>query len=189
MLYPTDTVYAIGCDALNKGAVERVRQLKRMSNDKPLTLLCSSLSDIATYAYVSDTAYRLMRHLVPGPYTFLLPATKVVPKLVLNPKRKTAGIRVPDHPLCQKLLKTLGNPIISTSAKLDGEPIKVLPLDPRDIDEITKQVDLVVDDQSPYRSAVSTVIDLTADEPVVLRQGLGYEAVDYLPYQEDVVPV
>lgn len=189
MLYPTDTVYAIGCDALNKGAVERVRQLKRLSNDKPLTLLCSSLSDIATYAYVSDTAYRLMRHLIPGPYTFLLPATKVVPKLVLNPKRKTAGIRVPDHPLCQDLLKSLGNPIISTSAKLDGEPIKVLPLDPRDMDEITKQVDLVVDDQSPYRSAVSTVIDLTEDEPVVLRRGLGYETVDYLPYREDAVPV
>ena len=103
MLYATDTVYAIGCDLQSKAAIQRVRQLKKLSNDKPLTFLCSSLSNIAQYAYVSDPAYRTMRHLVPGPYTFILPATKLVPKLVMNPKRKTTGIRVPDQAVCQAL--------------------------------------------------------------------------------------
>ena len=118
MLYPTDTVYAIGCDLNSKSALERVRRIKRLSNDKPLTFLCPSLSNIAQYARVSDPAYRIMRRLIPGPYTFLLPATKLVPKLVKDPKRKTTGIRVPDQPICLALLQTLGNPIISTSAHL-----------------------------------------------------------------------
>lgn len=94
MLYPTDTVYAIGCDLNAKSAVARVRFLKQLANDKPLTFLCPSLSNVATYAIVSDWAYRIMKHLIPGPYTFLLPATKLVPRLVQNPKRKTTGIRV-----------------------------------------------------------------------------------------------
>ena len=118
MLYPTDTVYAIGCDLSVKPAVQRVRQLKQLSNDKPLTFLCSSLSNIAQYARVTDSAYRIMKRLIPGPYTFLLPATKLVPKLVMSPKRKTTGIRVPAPPICQALLKVLGNPVISTSAHL-----------------------------------------------------------------------
>jgi tRNA threonylcarbamoyl adenosine modification protein (Sua5/YciO/YrdC/YwlC family) len=108
ILYPTDTVYAIGCDLNVKSAVERVRQIKQMSNDKPLTFLCPSLSNIAAYAHVSDSAYRLIKRLIPGPYTFLLPATKLVPKLVMSPKRKTTGIRVPDHAICQALLQALG---------------------------------------------------------------------------------
>ena len=99
-LYPTDTVYAIGCDLQHKGAVQRVRQLKQLANDKPLTFLCSSLSNIADYAHVSDPAYRIIRRFIPGPYTFLLPATKAVPRLVMNPKRKTSGIRVPNSPIC-----------------------------------------------------------------------------------------
>ncbi len=105
MLYPTDTVYAIGCDLNNKSAVQRVRQLKQLSNDKPLTFLCSSLSNISEYAGVTDEAYRIMKRLIPGPYTFLLPAAKSVPKLVMSPKRKTTGIRVPDHPICQFIYK------------------------------------------------------------------------------------
>ncbi len=116
MLYPTDTVYAIGCDLNVKSAVERVRQIKQLSNDKPLTFLCPSLSNIAQYALVTDTAYRIMKHLIPGPYTFLLPATKLVPRLVQNPKRKTTGIRVPDHPVCQALLQSLGSPVISDAS-------------------------------------------------------------------------
>ena len=103
MLYPTDTVYAIGCDLTSKSAVTKVRQIKQLANDKPLTFLCSSLSNIASYAQVSDRAYRIMKHLIPGPYTFLLPATKLVPKLVMNPKRKTTGIRVPNQAICQEL--------------------------------------------------------------------------------------
>ncbi|MEM1239845.1 MAG: L-threonylcarbamoyladenylate synthase [Cyanobacteria bacterium P01_H01_bin.26] len=177
MLYATDTVYAIGCDLQSKAAIQRVRQLKKLSNDKPLTFLCSSLSNIAQYAYVSDPAYRTMRHLVPGPYTFILPATKLVPKLVMNPKRKTTGIRVPDQPVCQALLHSLGNPIISTSAHVS------------DMDEtylsryelfgaLEKKVDLIIDSEAEPSYLASTILDMTADEPVILRKGLGFDAVE-----------
>lgn len=179
MLYPTDTVYAIGCDLNVKSAVERVRRLKQLSNDKPLTFLCSSLSDIAQYAWVSDPAYRIMRSLIPGPYTFLLPATKLVPRLVMNPKRKTSGIRVPDNPVCQALLKALENPIISTSAHLPGENGKtsVEPLEKAKLfDEFDSLVDIIVDDDSEPGFQVSTILDLTGSEPAMVRQGLGWEA-------------
>jgi tRNA threonylcarbamoyl adenosine modification protein (Sua5/YciO/YrdC/YwlC family) len=177
MLYPTDTVYAIGCDLNVKSAVERVRRLKQLSNDKPLTFLCSSLSNIADYAWVSDPVYRIMRRLVPGPYTFLLPATKLVPKLVMNPKRKTSGIRVPAHPVCQALLEALGNPIISTSAHLPNENGQTPMVEQaRLFDEFDSLVDIIVDDGSEPSFEVSTILDLTGDEPVMVRQGLGWEA-------------
>ncbi len=176
ILYPTDTVYAIGCDLNSKSAVERLRRIKQLSNDKPLTFLCPSLSNIAAYAQVSDAAYRLIKRLIPGPYTFLLPATKLVPKLVMNPKRKTTGIRVPHHPISQALLNGLGNPIISTSAP------SLLPADMRFsavelFDQLENSVDLIVDDQSALGSRLSTIIDLTHQPPVVVRKGLGWEAV------------
>lgn len=181
MLYPTDTVYAIGCDLNSKAAVQRVRQLKQLSNDKPLTFLCPSLSNIARYALVSDAAYRLMRHLIPGPYTFILPATKLVPRLVQNPKRKTTGIRVPDHALCQALLTTLGNPIISTSAPglelnptaggTAPAPVGVAEL----FDYFDPLVDLIVNTGQEPSFQVSTILDLVGSTPVVVRQGLGWE--------------
>ncbi|MEM8806473.1 MAG: L-threonylcarbamoyladenylate synthase [Cyanobacteria bacterium P01_G01_bin.38] len=191
MLYPTDTVYAIGCDLQSKSAIQRVRQLKQGAqdknearngvHDKPLTFLCPSLSNIAQYAYVSDPAYRTMRHLIPGPYTFILPATKLVPKLVMNPKRKTSGIRVPDHAICQSLLEALGNPIISTSAHIVDEesPYKDNPYLSRYelFDALEKQVDMIIDNGTDLDYETSTVLDMTDDEPVVLRRGLGMEAV------------
>ena len=190
MLYPTDTVYAIGCDLMSKTAIERERKLKQMSNDKPLTFLCSSLSNIAEYANVSDVNYRTMRSLVPGPFTFILPATKLVPKLVLNPKRKTTGIRVPNHLVSQAIVEALGNPIISTSANLQEDNLEEQDfgdLDKnskhRDVDNLPKMelfdyfdrlVDLIVDDDSECRHQVSTILDLTNDlQPQILRQGLG----------------
>ncbi|NUN64705.1 threonylcarbamoyl-AMP synthase [Pseudanabaena biceps] len=190
MLYPTDTVYAIGCDLMSKTAVQRVRKLKQMSNDKPLTFLCSSLSNIAEYANVSDVNYRTMRSLVPGPFTFILPATKLVPKLVLNPKRKTTGIRVPDHRGSQALIEALANPIISTSANLIEEDIEIEDLDYQSkntkygdvcdlpkielFDRFSKLVDLIIDDGSDHTNQVSTILDLTDDlHPKILRQGLG----------------
>lgn len=183
MLYPTDTVYAIGCDLNVKSAVERVRRIKQLSNEKPLTFICSSLSDVASYAVVSDPAYRIMRRLVPGPYTFLLPATKLVPRLVMSPKRKTTGIRVPDHPVCQELLKALGNPIISTSAHLVGdEELAPTATNPEYnssaelFDRLEKLVDVIVDNQSEVKYQVSTILDLTDEVPEVVRQGLGWEA-------------
>ena len=179
MLYPTDTVYAIGCDLNVKSAVERVRRLKQLSNDKPLTFLCSSLSNIAQYAWVSDSAYRIMKSLIPGPYTFLLPATKLVPRLVMNPKRRTSGIRVPDHPVCQSLLLALGNPIISTSAHLPDEHGKTPAIDlerARLFDEFDSLVDIIVDDGKKAGFQVSTIVDMTEQEPVIVRKGLGWEA-------------
>lgn len=181
MLYPTDTVYAIGCDLNVKSAVERVRQIKRLSNNKPLTFLCSSLSNVAEYAQVSDTAYRLIKRLIPGPYTFLLPATKHVPRLVMDPKRKTTGIRVPDHVICQSLLTALGNPIISTSATTMIEPENGFVSPVELFDRLDKLVDIIIDDDSPVTDQVSTILDLTEAEPVVIRKGLGWDAaVDWV---------
>jgi tRNA threonylcarbamoyl adenosine modification protein (Sua5/YciO/YrdC/YwlC family) len=180
MLYPTDTVYAIGCDLNSKTGVDRVRQIKKMSNDKPLTFLCPSLSEIAQYAKVNDSAYRLMRKLIPGPYTFVLPATKLVSKLVIDPKRKTTGIRVPEHPICLAIMEALGNPIISTSAYAidqdesshDGE-ISRFEL----FDSLEKMVDVIIDSDGEPPGQISTMIDFTSDDPVILRQGYGWEAV------------
>ena len=182
MLYPTDTVYAIGCDLNSKSAIERVRQIKQLSNDKPLTFLCSSLSNITEYAVVSDEAYRIIKRLIPGPYTFLLPATKLVPRLVMNPKRKATGIRVPSHPLCFTLVEALGNPIISTSAHIttddEGEAsAKTENIGKAELfDCLSKLVDIIVDDGSDPGYQVSTILDLTESEPIVVRRGLGWEA-------------
>ena len=179
MLYPTDTVYAIGCDLNAKNAIQRVRQLKQVTSDKPLTFLCSSLSDIASYAYVSDPAYRIIKHLIPGPYTFLLPATKAVPRLVMNPKRRTSGIRVPKSPLCTALIEALDNPIISTSAlslarnstEDDMEALSKADL----FDRMEKQVDVILDSDDELGYQVSTILDLTGDYPQITRQGMGWQ--------------
>ena len=186
-LYPTDTVPAIGCDMTSPQAVKRVRQIKRLSNDKPLTFLCSSLSNIADYAVVSDAAYRLMRQLIPGPYTFVLPATKLVPRVVMSPKRKTTGIRVPDNAICQSLLQALGNPIISTSAhipeagpapKWDEMDEEVDPSSASLWDQFEGIVDLVIDnEQDEFSTDVSTVVDLTSYEPSLIRKGTNWEVV------------
>jgi tRNA threonylcarbamoyl adenosine modification protein (Sua5/YciO/YrdC/YwlC family) len=159
--------------------VQRVRQLKQLANDKPLTFLCSSLSNIADYAIVNDPAYRIIRRLIPGPYTFLLPATKAVPRLVMNPKRKTTGIRVPDNPICLALIEALGNPIVSTSALSlvpgAGQANPGSIHKPEMFDALEKLVDLVVDDDQPMTYEVSTILDVSAEEPVMVRQGLGWQ--------------
>ncbi|MEO1431521.1 MAG: L-threonylcarbamoyladenylate synthase [Cyanobacteria bacterium J06632_19] len=185
MLYPTDTVYAIGCDLSVKSAVQRVRQIKQLANEKPLTFLCPSLSNVATYAFVNNAAYRIMKHLIPGTYTFLLPATKLVPRLVQNPKRKTTGIRVPDNPVCLSLLEALGNPIISTSAHippadedenawLEQESLSRVEL----FDRMEGLVDVIIDTGKEPGVKVSTILDLTEEQPTVVRKGLGWEEVE-----------
>jgi tRNA threonylcarbamoyl adenosine modification protein (Sua5/YciO/YrdC/YwlC family) len=187
MLYPTDTVYAIGCDLNSKSAVERVRQIKQLANDKPLTFLCSSLSNVATYAFVSDTGYRIMKRLIPGPYTFLLPATKLVPRLVQNPKRKTTGIRVPNHTVCLELLTALENPIISTSAHVPEDKVNngKYGVDSESVlsrmelfDRLDHFVDVIVDTGEEPTYEVSTILDLTGDAPVITRRGLGWETAE-----------
>ncbi len=179
MLYPTDTVWAIGCDIGNKAGVERIRSLKKLTTDRPLTFLCHSLTNIAEYAHIADGAYRVIKHLIPGPYTFILPATKLVPRLVMSPKRKTTGIRVPDHRICRALLETLGNPIVSMSAAIQfNSPVESAEELLRNYEKL---VDVIIDDGSPYRTAVSTVIDMSGEEFRVAREGLGLEkALQYL---------
>ena len=181
MLYPTDTVYAIGCNITVKDAVARVRQIKRLANEKPLTFLCSSLSNIAAYARVSDSAYRIIRRLIPGPYTFLLPATKEVPKLVMAPKRKTSGIRVPDRAICQALLQGLGDPIVSTSAHVlsddeDSSDFQEYAPDRATLfDKLESLVDIIVDDGREPGYQTSTILDMTGENPAIARKGLGWE--------------
>ena len=165
--YPTDTVYGLGCDITNKQAVERIYRMKRMADTQLLSFVCPDLSDIARYGVVQDFAYRIMRRLVPGPYTFILQATREVPK-VLRMRRKTVGIRVPDHPVALGLARELGGPVASTSASIEGEIL----VDPRDMEERIPELDLVLDADG-VGQVPSTVIDLSGDAPIVVREGAG----------------
>ena len=165
--YPTDTVYGLGCDIMQKRAIDEVYRIKRMAKDQPLAFVCKDLSNIAKWAQVDDRAYRIMKRLTPGPYCFILPASREVPK-VLMMKRKQVGIRVPDHPVPQALIRELGNPIVSTSASWEGETL----WDPAEIDTRFKGLSMVLEvDQTGDQP--STVIDLTGDEPALIREGAG----------------
>jgi tRNA threonylcarbamoyl adenosine modification protein (Sua5/YciO/YrdC/YwlC family) len=165
--YPTDTVYGLGCDITNKHAVERVYRMKRMADSQLLSFVCPDLSNIARYGVVQDFAYRIMRRLVPGPYTFILQATREVPK-VLRMRRKTVGIRVPDHEVALSLAREVGSPVASTSASIDGEIL----IDPREIEERFPDLDLVLDAEG-VGITPSTVLDLSGDSVVVVREGAG----------------
>ena len=169
IVYPTDSIYGLGCDLFNKRAIEKIYQIKGNDKRKYLSFICSDLKNISQYAYVSNAVYKIMRHLLPGPYTFILNATREVPKVLLE-KRKTVGIRVPDNKVCHALLAEFGNPIISTSACL---PEQDFIGDPDRIESVfAKKVDLFLD-AGPGGLEPSTVIDLTQDEPVLVRQGKG----------------
>ncbi|MHB8580244.1 MAG: L-threonylcarbamoyladenylate synthase [Ignavibacteriaceae bacterium] len=169
IIYPTDTVYGIGCDIFNKDALERIFTIKNDNDSKLFSFLCSDLKDISKYAKVSDYAYKSMKHLLPGPYTFILPAAKQVPKKLWG-KRKTVGIRVPNNSVTLKLVELLGNPIISTSTtNRKGEVL----YDPFDIKNIfSSQVDLMLSMGSLLGSP-SSVIDLSEEIPEVIREGAG----------------
>jgi tRNA threonylcarbamoyl adenosine modification protein (Sua5/YciO/YrdC/YwlC family) len=173
--YPTDTGYGIGCDLMHQKAIKLIMQLKRRPKDKPFSFMCADLTDISHYAHVSNTAYRLMKKSLPGPYTFVLPGTKLVPK-VMATKQKTVGIRVPAHPICRLLIDTLGNPIVNTSAQLDDGDA---PSEPFLIEQyLGNRIDLIIDGGSIIPDP-SSVIDLTSDTPEVLRVGKG----DVTPYR------
>jgi len=169
IIYPTDTVYGIGCDIFNKEALQRIKHIKIDPEIKLLSFICSGFKDISKYAIISDYAYRTMKHLLPGPYTFILPAAKQVPKKLWS-KRKTVGIRIPDNPIALKIVDELGNPIISTSAtNRKGDVL----FDPSEIRSIFNlQVDLMLSFGS-LSGISSSVIDLSEDEPVIVRKGAG----------------
>ena len=167
--YPTDTYYGIGCDIMNKKAIEKIYLLKQRDKIKPFSFLCSDLKNISHYAKVSNYAYKTMKRLLPGPYTFVLEGSKLVPKIMLT-KRKTAGIRVPDNSICLEMVKVLGNPIISTSASM---PDGTLFFDPSLIhDYFQSRIDIVIDG-GPVPGYPSSVISLINDMPEVIREGRG----------------
>jgi tRNA threonylcarbamoyl adenosine modification protein (Sua5/YciO/YrdC/YwlC family) len=167
--YPTDTCYGLGCDIMNKKAIEKVYQIKQLDKKQPFSFICSGLTNISRYAKVSNYAYKTMKRLLPGPYTFILDGSKLVPKMMLT-KRKTAGIRVPNHPICLQIIEKLGNPIISTSIT---RPDHTMINEPFLIDEyLGKRIDAVIDG-GVVPGEPSSVISLINDEPTVLREGIG----------------
>jgi tRNA threonylcarbamoyl adenosine modification protein (Sua5/YciO/YrdC/YwlC family) len=169
VVYPTDTYYGIGCDLMNPKAIERIYQLKRRDRSKPFSFICSDLTNISQYAKVSNYAYRTMKRLLPGPYTFILEGSKMVPKIMLT-KRKTAGIRVPDNAICLALVRELGHPIITTSAATaEGASFHDASLIH---DHFGRQVDAVIDG-SPVSGEPSSIVSLIDDTPEIIRRGAG----------------
>ncbi len=167
--YPTDTTYGIGCSIFSKKGVERIYQIKQRERKKPFSFICPTLSEVARYAKVSNYAFKLLKRLLPGPYTFVLEASSVVPDL-LQTRQKTVGIRMPDNAICLALVTALGHPIVTTSANISGEePIG----DPREVFRtMGKQLDMVVDG-GVLPPDVSSVVSLLGDSPEVLRRGVG----------------
>jgi tRNA threonylcarbamoyl adenosine modification protein (Sua5/YciO/YrdC/YwlC family) len=166
--YPTDTVYGLGCDLMNKRAIDRLRQVKGLAPRKELAFICPDLSDIARYAIVDNATYRILKHFLPGPYCFVLQATREVPKMVQT-RQKTVGIRVPAHPVTLALVRALGRPLVSTTAKRPGEEALC---DAWEIQEAFPGLDLVLGVDA-CGLVPATVVDLSAGDVRVLREGAG----------------
>ncbi len=171
IVYPTDSSYALGCHLGDKGAIERMRAIRQVDARHLFALVCRDLVEIATYAKVDNSQYRLLRAVTPGCYTFILQATREVPKRLQHPSRKTIGLRVPDHRIVRALLEALGEPLLTSTLLLPGDDIPL-----NDMDEIRErldhQVDLIVDG-GPCGIELTTVVNLTAETPVVIREGKG----------------
>jgi tRNA threonylcarbamoyl adenosine modification protein (Sua5/YciO/YrdC/YwlC family) len=175
--YPTDSAYALGCHIGDKKALDRLRRIRRVDDKHNFTLVCRDLSEIAAYAKVSNTVYRLLNAFTPGPYTFILEATRDVPRRLLHPKRRTIGIRVPDNKIVWALLEELGEPILSTTLILPGQMLPMTDAD--DIrDTLEHEVDLIIDG-GHCGIDPTTVVSLVDDVPVVIRVGCG----DPAPFQ------
>ena len=171
VVYPTDSCYALGCHLDDKSAVARIRQIRGLDEQHQMTLMCRDLSEIATYAKVDNVQFRLLKGNTPGSYTFILEATREVPKRLQHPRRSTIGIRVPDHPVALALLEELGEPMCSSTLILPGD---TWPLNDAELirERLEKKVDAVIDGGGAGED-FTTVIDLTGEEPLLLRQGKG----------------
>jgi tRNA threonylcarbamoyl adenosine modification protein (Sua5/YciO/YrdC/YwlC family) len=169
IIYPTDTVYGMGCELYNKRGIEKIYEIKRRSKKQPLSFVCADLKDISRYARVSDYAYKTMKRLLPGPYTFILEASRLVPKIIL-PKRHTTGIRVPDNQICLSLVGELGHPIISTSVTVEDGEVLSNPLEIRE--RFEHRVDCIIDG-GILVSEPSSVISLVDDSIEIVRVGKG----------------
>jgi len=169
--YPTDSSYAFGCHIGDKQAIDRIHRIRRTDKKHNFTLVCSDLSEISAYARIDNWAYRLIKSMTPGPYTFILPATREVPKRLQNPKRRSIGLRVPDHPLVHAMLEELGEPIMSSTLSLPGDNMPLI--DPVDIEErIGHQIDAIID-AGPTGIEPTSVLDMTGGAVEVLRVGRG----------------
>jgi tRNA threonylcarbamoyl adenosine modification protein (Sua5/YciO/YrdC/YwlC family) len=169
--YPTDSSYALGCHIGDKKALERVRRIRKIDEKHNMTLVCSDLSEISTYAKLSNSDYRMLKSLTPGPYTFILKATHEVPRRLMHPKRRTIGIRVVDHPVVRAILDELRQPLMSTTLILPGESLPMTEAD-EIRDALQSQIDLVID-SGHCGIETTTVIDLTGDMPRLVREGMG----------------
>jgi tRNA threonylcarbamoyl adenosine modification protein (Sua5/YciO/YrdC/YwlC family) len=167
--YPTDTTYAVGCDLYNLKGIAKIYQIKRRPTSKPFSFICHDLKNISEYAQVGNYAYKVMKRLLPGPYTFVLEASRQVPK-ILQTKRRTVGIRVPDHPIALELVGLLGHPIISTSASLSDGQVES---DPYEIEDRFKPHLALVIDAGIILPSPSSIISLIDDAPEVIREGKG----------------
>lgn len=175
--YPTDSAYALGCHIGDKGALDRIRAIRQLDKHHNFTLVCRDLSELSTYAKVSNQTFRLLKNHTPGAYTFILEATSEVPKRLLHPKRKTIGLRVPDNAIVQALLDELREPLMTSSLMMPGDEYPLL--DPYDIREtLEHQLELVIDGGFCGMEP-TTVIDLTGETPELLRQGKG----DFAPFE------
>ncbi|MEP0203534.1 MAG: L-threonylcarbamoyladenylate synthase [Halioglobus sp.] len=171
VVYPTDSAYALGCHIGDKNALDRIRRIRKLDDRHNFTLVCRDLSEIASYAKVDNTVYRLLKQATPGPYTFILKATSEVPRRLMHPKRKTVGLRVPDNSIAQALLADLGEPMMSVTLIMPGDEYPLI--DPYDIRQVLQNdVDLVIDGGYCGMEPTS-VIDLADDSPLVLRAGKG----------------
>ena len=169
MVYPTDTIYGLGCDIFNKKAIEKIYQLKGRERKKPLSIICADIKEVAKYAIIQDYAYRLMKKYLPGPYTFILKAKSEMPKTFLS-KNRTVGIRIPDSQVCLAIAQKLGNPIITTSLNISGAEVMT---EPGELSkEMQNKIDIIIDSGSLSKEA-SSIIDLSGDRPIVLRDGKG----------------
>jgi len=178
VVYPTDSAYALGCHIGDKGALDRIRRIRRLDARHNFTLVCRDLSEIATYARVDNKVYRMLRHATPGPYTFILRATSELPRRLQHPKRKTVGLRVPDNAIASAILQDLGEPLMSVSMIMPGEDLPLI--DPYEIrDLLEHEVDLVIDG-GWCGMEPTTVVDLVGDAPMILRAGKG----DTAPFED-----
>lgn len=169
--YPTDSSYALGCHIGDKAAMDAIRRLRGLEDQHNFTLLCRDLSEIATYARVSNTAYRIIKSLTPGPFTFILRATREVPRRLQHPRRRTIGIRVPDNQICNALIDTMGEPLMSVTMMLPDEEYPMA--DAEEVrDKVGNRIDLIVDGGT-CGIEPTTVIEWLDEEPVLVRQGKG----------------
>lgn len=175
MVYPTDSCYALGCHLGDKGAMDRIRRIRQVDERHHFTLVCRDLSELGQYAVVDNIQYRSLKKSTPGSYTFILKASREVPKRLLNPKRNTIGVRVPDHNVVRALLEEMGEPILSSTLILPGDERPLNDMD-QIRDRLQNDVEVILDGGS-CGVDMTTVVDLTGDMPVIVRQGKGSIAV------------